>query len=300
MIISIGEILFDIFPGYKRMGGAPFNFAFHIKQLGFPTRFISRIGNDTEGEIISEKLQQYGFELDCLQTDETFPTGKVLVSIDENGTPDFTILPNTAYDNLEFNDSIKTMLDETVDLIYIGSLIQRSDNGFATIQHIIKQKQPYTKLLYDVNLRPQCYKKTIIIESLKHTDVLKVNDDELHTIKDMLGFEKTNEEFVEFLFNQFSIEMIALTRGAQGSELFTKNQHAVYRSYGLANIIDTVGAGDGFAAILAIGYLRKWHPDKILSIATAFASQICKIEGAIPLDVNFYEKFKGIIEQQEK
>ena len=150
MILSIGEILFDVFPGYKRLGGAPFNFAYHMKQLGFPTRFISRIGNDVEGKIISEKLQQYGFELDCLQKDNNFETGKVLVEIDEKGKPDFNILPNTAYDNLEFNDSIQVMLSGTVDLIYIGSLIQRSVQGFSTIQHIMDEKRSQTKLLYDV------------------------------------------------------------------------------------------------------------------------------------------------------
>lgn len=300
MILSVGEILFDVFPEYKRLGGAPFNFAFHMKRLGFPVRFISRIGNDAEGKKISEVLQKYGFELDCLQIDDNFETGKVFVGIDENGIPDFNILQNAAYDNLVFNDSIKTMLYGRVDLIYFGSLIQRSINGLATMQHILDQKRPHTKLLYDVNLRPRCYSNTIIIESLKHTNILKLNDEELHTIKEMFGFEKSNETFVEFLFREFPIEMVALTRGAQGSELFTEDQHIVHRSYGLKNIVDTVGAGDGFSAILAAGYLHKWHPDKILSVATDFAEQICQIEGATPVETAFYDHFKSFISDLEQ
>jgi len=299
MILSIGEILFDVFPGYKRLGGAPFNFAYHMKQLGLPSRFISRVGNDAEGKIIFEKLQQYGFEPDCLQMDDKFETGKVRVGVDENGKPDFNILPNTAYDNLEFNDSIQVMLSGTVDLIYIGSLAQRSRKGFTTIQHILNEKRPQTKLLYDVNLRPRCYSRRIVTESLKHTDILKLNDDELHTIKDMLGFKKKEEAFVEFLRNEFSIEMVALTKGEKGSEIYSKDQHTVYRSRKLNNIVDTVGAGDGFASILAIGYLLDWFPHKILSVATSFAEEICKVEGAILLDNRFYEHIKVMIEQPE-
>jgi len=298
MILSIGEILFDVFPEYKRLGGAPFNFAFHMKRLGFPVCFISRIGNDAAGETISQKLRKYGFGLDCLQRDDDLETGKVIIRTDENGIPDFNILQNSAYDNLAFDNSIKTMLNHKVALIYFGSLVQRSSRGFTTLQHIFKQKRPDAKLLYDVNLRPECYSSKIIIESLAHTDILKLNDEELHTIKEIFGFKKSDKAFINFLFKEFDIEMIALTRGSWGSKLFTENQHAIHRSNGLKDIVDTVGAGDSFAAILAIGYLQKWPLDKILSIATTFAEQICRIKGAVPRDTGFYYSFKRIIEQR--
>lgn len=298
MILSIGEILFDVFPEYKRLGGAPFNFAFHMKRLGFPVCFISRIGNDAAGETISKELRKYGFGLDCLQRDDEFETGKVIISTDKNGTPDFNILQNSAYDNLVFDDSIKKMLSYKVDLIYFGSLIQRSNRGFDTLQRIFEQKSPDVKLLYDVNLRPQCYSSKIIIESLKHTDILKLNHEELHTIKEIFDFKKSDKIFIKYLLKEFEIEIIALTRGSWGSELFSENLHAMHRSDKLKNIVDTVGAGDSFAAILAIGYLQKWHFDKILSIATTFAEEICRIKGAIPWDAGFYYNFIKIIEQR--
>jgi fructokinase len=171
--------------------------------------------------------------------------------------------------------------------------------GFSTIQHILDEKRLHTKLLYDVNLRPQCYSRKIVIESLKHTDILKLNDDELHTIKDMLGFKNNDEAFVEFLRKEFSIEMVALTKGEQGSEIYSKDQHTVYRSRKLNNIVDTVGAGDGFASILAVGYLLDWFPYKILSVASSFAEEICKVEGAILSDKRFYDQIKMMIEQPE-
>lgn len=298
MILSIGEILFDVFPEYKRLGGAPFNFAFHMKRLGFPVCFISRIGNDTAGETISKELRKYDFGLECLQRDDEFETGKVIVSTDKNGTPDFNILQNSAYDNLAFDDSIKTVLNHKVDLIYFGSLIQRSNRGFTTLQRIFEQKRPDTKLLYDVNLRPQCYSSKIITESLKQADILKLNHEELHTIKEIFSFKKSDKIFIKYLLKEFKIEMIALTRGSWGSELFTENQHAIHHSAKLKNIVDTVGAGDSFTAILAIGCLQKWYLDKILSTATAFAEQICRIKGAIPKDAGFYYNFIKIIEQR--
>ncbi len=297
MILSIGEILFDIFPDYKRLGGAPFNFAFHLKKLGMPVRFISRVGKDAEGDEIAGMIERYGFGLDNIQTDAQHATGTVLVETDDKGVPNFNILENTAYDHLDYTNAVKTMLSGTVDLIYIGSLAQRSPKGFETIQRILNDKRPHTRILYDVNLRPDCYKDAIIKESLKHTHVLKLNDEESDIIKKMFGFRKNSRKFVEFLFTEFPLEMLALTKGAQGSELYTKDLHIHHKSRQLKNITDTVGAGDGFAAILAIGYLRRWPMDTILATATGFAEKICRIEGAIPDNPNFYKDFKKIIQR---
>jgi fructokinase len=294
MILAIGEILFDIFPGYKRIGGAPFNFAFHLKNLGIPTRFITRIGNDADGKKIRQQLKQYGFITDDIQIDNRYNTGKVIVNLDTQGVPEFKILPDVAYDHIAFNPKIASLLDENTRLLYFGSLIQRSECGFKTLQKILSQRHQNTKCLYDVNLRPQCFTKAIIINSLKQSDVLKLNDEELKIIKQMFEVEKKSREFIDFLMIKFDIEMVSLTKGEKGSCLYIENEEYCMAPNRTRKIVDTVGAGDAYTAILAIGFLNKCDPERILTVATDFASSICENEGAIPSSKSVYEKIKTL------
>lgn len=290
MILVVGEILFDAFPDYKRLGGAPFNFAFHLKNFGMPTRFITRIGNDADGKEILQQLKQYGFITDDIQVDNKHGTGSVMVKLDTKGVPEFNILPDVAYDHIAFDPSIASLLDENTKLIYFGSLIQRSKCGFKTLQKILSQRNQNTKCLYDINLRPRCFTKAIIIESLKQSDVLKLNDEELEIIKQMFGLEKKSRAVIEFLMIKFDIEMISVTKGEKGSCLYIKDEEYCIDPNRNRKIVDTVGAGDAYTAILAIGYLNKWHPERILTVATDFASSICENEGAVPSSKRFYEK----------
>ena len=144
--------------------------------------------------------------------------------------------------------------------------------------------------LYDINLRPRCFTKAIIIESLKQSDVLKLNDEELEIIKQMFGLEKKSRAVIEFLMIKFDIEMISVTKGEKGSCLYIKDEEYCIEPNRTRKIVDTVGAGDAYTAILAIGYLNKWHPERILTVATDFASSICENEGAVPSSKRFYEK----------
>lgn len=288
MIIAIGEILYDIFPGYKRIGGAPFNFAFHIKNLGMPVSFISRIGNDTEGEEIVEKLKQYKFKTNNIQIDYKHGTGKVVIDLDSNGVPAFNILPDTAYDYIKFDSAIASLLSKNTELIYFGTLAQRSEYGFKTIQNILSQRHPETKCLYDINLRPHCFAEPVIVESLKQCDVLKLNDEELKILKKIFVFEKNRRKFIKHLMIKYDIEMIAITKGEKGSELFSDDKYYRIKPSKLDNVADTVGAGDAYTAMLSIGYIHKWPPEQILDSATEFAARICEIKGAIPTGSNFY------------
>jgi len=290
VILAIGEILYDIFPEYKRLGGAPFNFAFHLKNLGMPVCFVSRIGNDLEGGEIINFLQQHDLPIENIQIDSRHSTGKVLIELDGKGVPAFNILPNVAYDYLEFNTSIAFLLNANIRLIYFGTLAQRSDYCFKTIQQILEQRRPATKCLYDINLRPHCFTKQIIVDSLRQCDVLKLNNEELEMLKQMFDFKKSSRAFVEHLMIKYRLEMLCLTKGKNGSELFTLDKHFQAQPAKIDNAADTVGAGDAYTAILSIGYINKWPLELILEKATEFAARICEIKGAIPIDSNFYKK----------
>lgn len=291
LILAIGEILFDIFPNYKRLGGAPFNFATHIQSFGFNTTFVSRIGKDENGRKILQILKNRGLDTSFIQIDETHETGNVQVMLDDDGVPEFEIIKDVAYDYLVFDEKIKTFLTNDIDLIYFGTLIQRTPQGFKTIQQILEQK-PNTPSLYDVNLRQNCYNEKIIKNSLKYCDILKINDDEVDILQEMFAFRGLGVDFIQYLRTEFSIRWVSLTKGREGSILYTEWGEESIGLTQTSDVVDTVGAGDAYASILAIGYLLNWQPQAILEKATQFAGSICGIEGAIPENDNFYNDFK--------
>jgi fructokinase len=293
MILSIGEILFDVFPKYRRIGGAPFNFAYHAKGLGLPVRFVSRVGRDEPGAEILSVLSRAGFRNEDVQTDPERPTGTVQVELDSRGVPSFTILENVAYDRLAYDEQIGKILEARPSLIYFGSLIQRTDRGFSTLHEILESRHSDALCLYDMNLRPGCARPHILERSLQTADILKLNDEELRTAGKMFDIPGEGADAARTLMTRFSLSMIALTRGDEGSELFVGENRFGAAAPRPAEIADTVGAGDAYAAVLAAGVLKRWPPEKILSAAGRFSSRICTIEGAIPDDFSFYSEFRA-------
>ncbi len=288
MIFVAGEILFDIFPDYRRLGGAPFNFAFHLHKLGWPVRFASRLGQDPEGAAARAFLQQHGFDMQLMQTDSRYATGRVQVTLEQAGVPEYHILANAAYDQVIFDDAMQAALQQQIDLIYFGTLFQRTQNGFDTLNAIMAHKPPLARGFYDINLRPGCWSEQVVAASLDHTDILKLNESELEVLQGIYAFSQTQEGFVADLMAACNIEMVALTLGAQGSHLFTRAEHVYLPAHPVSHIADTVGAGDAFAAMLADGLLQNAAPQAMLSAASEFAARICGIAGAIPESADFY------------
>lgn len=296
MILVVGEILFDVFENEKQIGGAPFNFAYHLKNLGFPVRFISRIGNDTHGKEILNLLEQNHFNIDDIQTDDKHDTGTVIVQLSSSGNPTFHIKPKAAYDYINYLPKEHSSLIDKADFIYFGTLVQRSKQGFKNIQTFMDHRRSGSVCFYDINLRPDCYSDEVIRTSLGHADILKLNTQELDECKRLFRFSKDNDAYIHFLMNRYALKYVALTSGDKGSELYTKdgNFHAKINS--VSAIVDTVGAGDAYSSMLTIGIIKGWNPEKMLSMASMFASRICEIRGAIPESQEFYEPIKRIIE----
>ena len=294
MILVIGEILFDVFPNYRRLGGAPFNFAYHLKNFGFEVRFISRIGIDDAGKEILHKLELARFNLDDIQVDDDHPTGSVDVQLDKGGAPQFHIIPDVAYDYIEFIPGYHANLINEARIIYFGSLVQRSEAGYENVQAFISRNSSKILNFYDINLRPGCYNKAIIKKSLLKTDILKLNTSELGKLKQMRSLKMNNEKFVYHLMETHSIRTVSLTKGESGSELFTNRGNFSSEPAEAIKVVDSVGAGDAYAAMLVAGLLQQWRPEEILDRASLFASRICEIKGAIPDSASFYEPFKAL------
>jgi len=296
VILVIGEILFDVFEKEKRLGGAPFNFAYHLKNFGFPVRYISRIGNDTHGKEILNILEQNHFNINDIQIDDKHDTGTVIVQLSSSGNPTFHIKPNVAYDYINYLPKEHSSIIDTADFIYFGTLVQRSKQGFENIQRFMENRRPDTVCFYDINLRPDCYSDKVILASLEHADILKLNAQELDECKRIFQFSKDNDTFIHFLMDQNTLKIVAITSGDKGSELYTKEGHFKAKTTRVSSIVDTVGAGDAYSSMLAIGIIKGWEPGRMLSMASRFASRICEIRGAIHRSREFYEPIKKMIE----
>ena len=299
MILVIGEILFDIFVKSKRLGGAPFNFAYHLKQFGFPVRFISRIGMDDNGREILNRIQEAGFDPGDIQIDDAHPTGTVQVQVDQNGIPKFDILSDVAYDYIELNPEAYADHLLNAELVYFGTLMQRTDPAFKQVQQFLDRKQADTVFFYDINLRPDCYSDKVIESSLFKTDILKLNADELRECIRITGLDNDGPPAIRHIMTQYSLHTVALTKGDAGSELYTPEGVRLSAPEPAEFIVDTVGAGDAYASMLAAGILMKWSLQKMLSRATAFASRICTIKGALPDSAAFYEPLRKQMKKGE-
>jgi len=296
VILVIGEILFDVFPNYRRLGGAPFNFAHHLKNFGFNVRFVSRIGMDDSGKEILHKLELARFNLDDIQVDSDHMTGSVKVRLDKSGAPQFDIVPDVAYDYIEFIPPYHLDLINKARIIYFGSLVQRTKSGCENLQAFISRNSAETLNFYDINLRPGCYNHDIIEKSLLKTDILKLNTGELEELRKLLPAKIGKDRFVHQLMETYSIRTVSLTKGERGSEWFTNHGSFTADSTRAIKVVDSVGAGDAYAAMLAAGLLRNWPPQEILQRASLFASRICEIKGAIPESSSFYEPFKPLFD----
>lgn len=291
-ILSAGEILFDCFPDKICLGGAPFNFIYHIIKLTGNGVFISRIGEDDLGKKIKLFFEERNVSAAFLQTDFNHLTGKVDVITDENGIPDFTIKKNAAYDFIEINREILDCAKKS-DLFYFGTLAQREGKSGNTILKLAEN----SKIRFlDLNLRKDCFDENIVKKSLELSTILKASEDEFNYLCRLFCLSgKTEKEKIKEICSRFNIKSVCVTKGENGSVIFNKG---VFSKYKLpAGIIaDTVGAGDAFSAILAIGYLSNWETDKISEIANKFAAATCLFEGALPLNDDFYNFYRGIIQ----
>ena len=292
MVFAVGELLVDLFPDGARIGGAPFNYALHLKRLGIPVRLLSRIGSDDNGRFIRETLARYRFPLEDIQEDPEHATGKVLVEIDKAGVPSFMIVEDVAYDYISADEGSTAALARQAEIIYYGTLAQRSRAGFEAVQSILENRGPSTKCLYDMNLRKGCINEKIIMESVAQCDILKLNVDELKILKLVCGSSLGSDQFIRALMKEYAIGMTSLTRGSRGSTLYMGKKKIRGAAVEIDDVEDTVGAGDAYAAALTLGVLKGLDPVEIIRIATALSSAVCRIRGAIPGDEALYGRIR--------
>ncbi|HKI48298.1 MAG TPA: carbohydrate kinase [Desulfobacteria bacterium] len=293
-VLVFGEVLFDEFPDRRSFGGAPFNYAFHLHQMGISVRLISRIGEDGPGQEILDYLNKVGLSTDGVQVDTIHPTGEVKVNLNDRGVPEFNILPDRAYDYIELNPYIKALADEEISLVYFGTLAQRHSTSAETLERILEVFTSRSIIMMDINLRFPFYTPEMIRKFLQNCDILKINADELTVLKEMLHIDLSASRLPRHLLDSYKVGLLCVTKGEEGSELYEAGNKVSFHCRGFPpkEVVDTVGAGDAYCAMLTAGYLAGWPKQTLIERATEFASRICEIPGALPTDLDFYKPYR--------
>jgi fructokinase len=295
-ITSIGEILFDVYEESITLGGAPFNFIYHILKLTGQGNFISRIGNDELGGEIKQFFRNNNVSDKYLQIDETHKTGVAKAELDERKVPTFTIETERAYDFIETTDTLIGLVKNDTDCLYFGSLAQRNEVSKGTIRKLFNLA---SVKFCDLNLRQNFYSKDVIEQSLYAANIVKLNSDELQIVNKFFNNNNFSQiDSIESLINKFSIDLVCVTDGENGATIVNKNYESDTRNIKNENVVDTVGAGDAYAAILCIGYLNNLNFRKINKLANEFAGEIVKVKGALPENDLVYNKFKEYLKNE--
>jgi fructokinase len=288
-ITSYGEILFDIFPGAKTLGGAPFNFIYHIKKLTGNGNFVSRIGNDSLGDEILNFLKVNDISHKFITIDYNHPTGTANANLDDNRIPHWKIENNCAYDFIELSGDMIDLIENETGCLYFGTLAQRNEISRETLNSLFGKNIKY---FCDLNLRQNFYDAGILLTSLNTANVLKLNIDELKVVNDLIIKKRFDEILIaKSLSDNFNIDLVCITLGDEGAILY-KEGDANHYKIKVENVIDTVGAGDAYASILCLGFLEGWENTQINKIASEFAAGIIQIKGALPKENKIYDTFK--------
>ncbi len=278
VIIGIGEVLWDLLPDGKVLGGAPINFAYHASQLGAVGVAVSAVGNDPLGQEILETANQKGIT-NCIETN-AYPTGTVGVTLN-NGKPDYTIYENVAWDHIELLPKAASLIQKA-DAICFGTLAQRSPVSHQTILSALEMAPKESLKIYDINLRQHFYSKELIHESLKHANIFKINDEEIELLSKMFLLKGSETEVCMQLMDDYSLNYLALTKGEEGSYLFGPDEIS-FQPTPKVVVADTVGAGDSFTAAMVVGILNHWPLHQIHQNAVELSAFVCTRKGATPV-----------------
>ncbi len=292
-VVGLGEVLWDLLPAGRQLGGAPANFAYHAAALGARAAVVSRVGRDAAGRDLLDRLQALGLDVAGVEIDPAAPSSTVSVELGADGQPRYVIHENVAWDRLEGSAAARAAV-AGADVLCFGTLAQRSPAARAALLALVAAARPDTLRVFDVNLRQHYHGPEIIASSLARADVLKINDAELPVLAAQFGLGGDERAQLAALAARFPLRAVAFTRGARGSLLLAGGAWSELPGQSVA-VADTVGAGDSFTAALALGLVAGWPLDVVHRRAAALAAYVCTQPGGTPpLPEELAAPFRGL------
>lgn len=278
-IVCFGEVLWDVFPNHRKIGGAPLNVALRLQSLENNVAIITRIGDDTEGQEINNFIKDRGVATENIQIDAALKTGEVAVILDEKGSASYTINSPRAWDNLQLTGSAKEITKKS-DAFIFGSLVSRNEVSRDTLYQLLKIA---TYKIFDVNLRAPHYTIAVLKTLMKEADFIKFNDDEIFEIaKELNSKADSLEETIQFIAKETNTTSICVTKGGKGAILYYNDVFYDNSGYKI-EVVDTVGAGDSFLASLTDKLLKGISPQKAIDFACAMGAIVASKAGANPI-----------------
>ena len=300
LTIGLGELLWDMFPEGKQLGGAPANFAYMTSLLGDEGVVASRVGSDALGRAAGRRLERLGVRARHLQLDPDRPTGTVKVSVDPAGQPTFDIAESVAWDFFAWTPEWRA-LAERADAVCFGSLAQRCPQSRATVRAFLRALRPGTTRVFDVNLRQSFYDAETLSESAKLADIMKVNTEEIAIVAKLLRIPFIYDELraAHWLRDILGLKLVCITRGAKGSLIVSADETSEHPGYRI-HVADTVGAGDAFTAALVYHYLRHASVPTLNEAANRMGAWVSSQVGATPPRDDFHlDKIRSAVAMEE-
>ncbi len=280
-VVGIGEALWDMLPAGRQIGGAPANFAYHAGHFGHRTYAVSAVGKDELGDDLVALFAEK--KIDTIIPRVDFPTGTVEVTLSEGGIPHNRICEDVAWDNIPTSDELLSLAKDTVAVCF-GSLAQRNAVSRGTIHRFLEAMPDNQRVLkvFDVNLRQNYYSRDVIEASLEYSNILKLNDEELPVIVEMLGLDGNDDEGkCRCIMRRFNLRIVILTKGAVGSYVFDERETSFVETPKV-EVADTVGAGDSFTGAFVGSLLNGKSVREAHRVAVRVSAYVCTRRGAMP------------------
>jgi fructokinase len=280
-IVGLGEVLWDVLPEGKKLGGAPANFAYHAGQFGLDTIAISALGEDALAEETVEALKEHN--LNYLMPRVPYPTGTVQVTLAEGGIPTYEIKEGVAWDNIPYTNEMADIA-KSARAVCFGSLAQRNSVSRENIRKFLADTPADCLKICDINLRQQFYSKEVLEDSFKLCNILKINDEELVVVNRMFGYEGLDmRQTCEKMVQDYGLKMLVLTCGTNGSYVFTDDGLTSFQDTPKVEVADTVGAGDSFTGSFCACIINGKPVQEAHKTAVAVSAFVCTQNGAMPV-----------------
>ena len=280
-VVVLGEVLWDVFPHARRLGGAPLNFAVHATRLGHPVSLVSALGDDELGREAAHAIAALGLNTSLLQTAHGFPTGTACVELGPEGRTRFLIPRPAAYDGILTPPGLLELLArQQPGWLYFGTLLASRAEGRAVLDRML-DALPKASRFYDLNLRPGNDSPRLVLDLMERADVVKLNEEELHTVREFSGLPEPIEQFCREGSRRFGWRAVCVTLGERGCALLVDEEYAEAAGHPV-DVADPVGAGDAFAAAFLHGLISKWPVETIASFANRVGALVASRHGAIP------------------
>lgn len=279
-VIAFGELLWDMLPSGPVLGGAPANFAYRLSTLGLAPLLISRVGNDELGENALGILKECGIDISYIQRDSEYGTGTVDVVLSPTGNASYTINKSVAYDHIQVTGELLEICSEC-RMFCFGTLVQRAETTRSTLYQLLEKATKAVKFL-DINLRKDCYTAETVSRSLKFTDILKLNADEVGVVKSLLNISgESQEEICAAIMETYGIETCLVTMAEKGAIAYTSSGEEIRVPGKTVSVVDTIGSGDAFSAGFVGSYLQGMSLKASCEYANYLGAEVAQLKGGM-------------------